>query len=86
MDIPYGYCEAWPEELKALYHEYYRVLLRVDNLENYVKHVDPAGFESAMDQLDAAMAELRTVGDRFFIERYKYNMKTFVPMCKGYGG
>ncbi len=61
----FGYSHTWPEDLKALHAQHYRAVLLVENLENYIKRVDPKDFDSVMDQLTAAIADVQKISKMY---------------------
>lgn len=74
-----GFCAVWPEELKELSRRHYRAACRVRNLETAVTQIDPTGFDSVMDQLEAAREELYTIGTAFWKAKRAWETKRIMP-------
>ncbi len=81
-----GFCATWPEELKELSRRHYRAACRVRNLENAVGRVDPTGFDSVMDQLEAAREELCTIGTMFWKAKWAWETKGIMPEAELHAG
>ena len=81
-----GFCAAWPDELKELSRRHYRAVCRVRNLENAVGRVDPTGFDSVMDQLEAAREELYTIGNTFWKAKWAWEMRRIMPEAELHAG
>lgn len=64
-DTGFGYCEAWPDEMKELSRKHYRALQRIRNLEAYITRVDPDEFDAVMADLENAKAEAINAGAAF---------------------
>lgn len=48
-----GYCEAWPEELKAAVRRCNRLDLLYENQRNWLTKIDPSEFDEACSKLEA---------------------------------
>lgn len=68
----FGYCQAWPEELKELNRAHYRACCRVRNLESYIERVDPDDFYSVMAELERAREEVYATAIAFGIAKHKW--------------
>ena len=68
----FGYCDAWPDELKRANNRRMRAVYRLQNLQNYIKRADPAEFDSVMEQLEAAYDEVHDSAMEFLELNYEY--------------
>ncbi len=75
MSIDIGYCEAWPDEMKALSRTIYREEQRVRNLEAYIARVDPDEFDEVMAELENAKATLRNAVGTFTSCNYHWALE-----------
>lgn len=68
----FGYCQAWPEELKELNRAHYRACCRARNLESYIERVSPDEFYSVMAELEKAREEVYATGKAFETAEQKW--------------
>lgn len=72
----FGYCEAWPEELKELSRRQYRACQRVRNLEAYITRVDPEEFDTVMAELENARSVAISTGIEFARRNWLWAART----------
>lgn len=70
----FGFCQAWPEELKELSRAHYRAVCRMKNLEAYIERVSPHEFDTVMDELERAREEVLTLALSFEQALRKWSM------------
>ena len=75
----FGYCAAWPDELKELSRRHYRALCRVQNLEAAITRTDPNDFDNLMDQLELARQEIYTITDQFRRAKWEWEWEWEIP-------
>lgn len=69
----FGYCQAWPDELKDLSRRHYRAVCRVRCLEAAITRTDPSDFDALMDQLEEVQQEVYTLAADFRKAKYAFD-------------
>ncbi|MBQ7661222.1 MAG: hypothetical protein IJS44_04140 [Clostridia bacterium] len=74
----FEYNNAWPDEVEEAHRLYVRAVYRAENLEAYIKRVDPSDFPATMDALEDAQKEVRERGIDLLIKRHEWAKKDFL--------
>ena len=72
----FGYCQAWPDELKDLSRRHYRAVCRVRCLEAALTRIDPSDFDALMDQLEDVRQEAYMLGSAFWRMKYDWESQS----------
>lgn len=75
-----GYCETWPEDLKEARRKWKNLVLRVQNLENYIVRVDPEQFDDVLILLEKAEEEVRAAAIEYQGKRRTWDLQSMTDL------
>ena len=72
----FDFCAAWPDDLKEVSRECYRLYCRVRNLEANIERVPPRDFDAVMGDLEQAREKLYVSSLAFQEKKRTWNLQS----------
>ena len=71
----FTYCAGWSDEVKDLFWERRRLVLRMENLENALKEVNPDDFETLFKEYRETAEKVQSAAIEFWRAQAEWNEK-----------